>query len=184
MKESRKLLIGADVIRYLMPERHPMIMVDGIIAYRNMPQRQLSSVRYVSANEPVFVGHFKDLNLWPGVYTIEGLRQCCVLLDVLHQLEEVDLLDGLLALQRSQMLQPQIDKELYQRVLDILPGIRQLGQSPLRLRVKLLNPIFAGCVIEYHVLQIDPDMHNWSVQAEVNGQRVAIGEITCPSFAG
>ena len=183
MKDSEKFRIGADVIEYLIPDRHPMIMVDRVIDYRSSPQRQLSAERYVSANEPVFVGHFPDLKLWPGVHTIEGLRQCCVLLNVLHQLEEIDLLDGLLALQESQMLQPQVDKDPYQRVLDALPWIHQLGQSPLRLRVKLLAPIFAGCVIEYQVYQNTADIHSWSVEAEVNGKKVAKGAIACPPSA-
>ena len=148
MKDSRKFCIGADVLGHLIPERHPMIMVDQIIDYRSFPRPQLSAERYVSANDPVFVGHFPDLKLWPGIHTIEGLRQCCVLLDVIRQLEEVNLLDGLLTLQRYHMLQPQVDKVLCQRVLDALAGIRQLEESPLRLRIKLLAPVFAGCVIE------------------------------------
>ena len=184
LRDSRELLIGADVIEHLIPERHPMIMVDRIIDYRSSPRPQLSAERYVSANEPVFVGHFPDLKLWPGVHTIEGLRQCCVLLDVIRQLEKSDLLDGLLALQRSHMLQPQVDKVLCQRVLDALTRIHQLGQIPLKLRVKLLAPILAGCIIEYQVLQNTPNMHSWLVQAEVNGLTVAKGEITCPPFAG
>ena len=184
MKDSEKFHIGADVIKYLIPQRYPMIMVDRVIDYQRSPRRQLSAERYVSANEPVFVGHFPDLKLWPGVHTIEGLRQCCGLLEVLHQLEDVGLLDGLLELQRSQMLQPHVDKELCQRVLDTLPRIRQLEQSPLRLRVKLIAPVFAGCTIVYQVYQNTSNMHIWSVQAEVDGQTVAKGEISCPSFAG
>ena len=184
LKDNRKFIIGADVIGHLIADRHPMIMIDRIINYRSSPRRQLFAERYVSANEPVFVGHFPDLRLWPGVHTIEGLRQCCVLLDVIRQLEEVNLLDGLFALQRSHLLQPQVDKVLCQRVLDALAGIRQLGQAPLRVRVKLLAPIFAGCVIEYQVLQKSPEIYSWSVQAEVNGQKVAEGEIACRPFAG
>lgn len=184
MKDSRKFLIGADVIEHLIPERHPMIMVDRIIDYQNSPRRQLTAERYLSANEPVFVGHFPNLKLWPGVHTIEGLRQCCVLLNVLHQLEDVDLLDGLLELQRSQMLQPLVDKELCQRVLDALPKIRQTEQLSLRLRIKLIAPVFAGCTIVYEVHQNESNMYSWSVQAEVNGQTVAKGEISCSSFAG
>ncbi|MXV74659.1 hypothetical protein F4Z99_10310 [Candidatus Poribacteria bacterium] len=184
MKDSRKFLIGADVIEHLIPERHPMLMVDQVIDYQSSPRPQLSAERYVSANELVFVGHFPDLKLWPGVHTIEGLRQCCVLLDVIRQFEEVGLLDGLLELQRYQMLQPQVDKELCQHVLDNLSEIRQLEQSPIRLRVKLLAPVFAGCIIAYQVYQNTSDKHRWSVQAEVNGQSVAKGEILCPSPAG
>jgi len=184
MKDSRKFLIGADVIAHLIPERYPMIMVDRVIDYRSSPRPQLSAERYVSANESVFVGHFPDLKLWPGVHTIEGLRQCCVLIDVIRQLEEVDMLEGLLELQRHHMLQPQVDKTLCQRVLDTLQKICQLEQSPLRLRVKLLAPVFAGCIIAYQVYQNTLDKYSWTVQAEVNGQTVAKGEIVCPSTAG
>lgn len=179
MKDSRKFLIGADVIGHLIPEQHPMIMVDRVIDYRSSPRPQLFAERYVSANEPVFVGHFPDLKLWPGVHTIEGLRQCCVLLDVIHQLEEIGMLDGLLEFQRSRVLQPHVDKELCQRVLDALPRIHQLEQSPLRLRVKLIAPVFAGCTIVYQVYQNTSDIHSWSGQAEVNGQTVAKGAISC-----
>ena len=184
MKDSEKFLIGADVIEHLILERHPIIMVDRVIDYQSSPRWQLSAERYVSANEPVFVGHFPDLKLWPGVHTIEGLRQCCVLLDVIHQMEEMDLLDGLLELQRYHTLHPQVDKTLCQRVLDTLQRIRQLEQSPLRLRVKLLAPVFAGCVITYQVYQNTSDVSSWSVQAKVNGQSVAKGEIIWPSSAG
>ena len=184
MKDNRKFLIGADVIEHLIPERHPMIMVDRIIHYRSSPRPQLSAERHVSANEPVFVGHFPNLKLWPGVHTIEGLRQCCVLLDVIRQLEEAGMLEGLLELQRHHMLQPQVDKALCQRVLDALQKISQLEQSPLRLRIKLLAPVFAGCIIAYQVHQNTSDKHRWAVQAEVNGKNVAKGEIVCLSFAG
>ena len=184
LKDTRQFLIGADVIAHMIPDRHPMIMVDRIVDYTTSPQRQLAAERYISANDPVFVGHFPDLKLWPGVHTIEGLRQCCVLFDVLYQLEEADLLDGLLALQNHQMLRPQVDKVLCQRVLDALKGMRQPEPSPLTLRIKLLSPVFAGCVIEYKARQNNPGVQSWSVQAEVNGQRVAKGEIACQPLAG
>lgn len=184
LKDSTKFLIGADVIEHLIPDRHPMIMVDRVIDYRSSPRPQISAERQVSANEPVFVGHFPNLKLWPGVHTIEGLRQCCVLLDVIRQVEEVGMLEGLLELQRFYMLQPQVDKTLCQQALDALPKICQLEQSPLRLRVKLLAPVFAGCTITYQVHQHTPDKHRWTVQAEVNGQIVAKGEIVCTSFVG
>ena len=184
LKDNKNFLIGADVIAHLIPERHPMIMVDRVIDYRSSPHSQLSAERYVSANEPVFVGHFPDLKLWPGVYTIEGLRQCCVLFDVICQLEAANLLEELFTLQRFYTLQPQVDKEHCQRILNTLTEMRHLSQIPLKLRVKLLAPVFAGCVIAYQVYQNTSDGYSWSVQAEVNGQKVAKGEITCPSFAG
>ena len=159
-----------------------MIMVDRIIDYRTSPHPQLSAERYVSANEPVFVGHFPNLKLWPGIHTIEGLRQCCGLLELICQLDEADLLDGLLELQNRHTLRPQVNEALCQRVLDALEGMPRPEPSALTLCVKLLAPVFAGCVIDYRVHQLRPD--SWSVQAEVDGQTVAKGNIACRPPAG
>ena len=158
-------------------ERHPMIMVDRITDYHPSPLCQLNAERYISANEPVFLGHFPDLKLWPGIYTIEGLRQCCILLDVLQHLEQARLLGGIMALQHRQMLRPKVDNTLCERTLDALKSICQPGSFPLTVRVKLLTPVFAGCVMKYQVRQNNADSKSWSVQAEVDGRTVANGII-------
>lgn len=155
-----------------------MIMVDRIIDYKSSPHPQLIAERNVSADDPVFAGHFPDLKLWPGVLTIEGLRQCCQLLDLIRQLEEADLIEDLLALQRHQ-----VDETLRQRVLHALKGTHRQEPSSLLLRVKLLEPIFAGCVIAYQAHQFGQDTNNWSVQADVDGRRVAKGNIVCRYLA-
>lgn len=175
LKDAGSIMLGADVIRNMIPERHPMIMVDRIIDYSTSPH-QLFSERYVSANEPVFSGHFPDLKLWPGIYTMEGLRQSCMLLRVLQQLGKEDM-EGLIALQKRQILQPKVDNVLLQNVLDTLQEVSFPEPSSLKLRIKLLAPVFAGCVIGYHVVQNHQIANSWSVQAEVNGQIVAEGEI-------
>jgi len=182
LRDSRQLLLGADIVGLLLPRSqagHPMIMVDRIIDYKSSPHPQLLAERYVSANNPVFAGHFPDFKIWPGVLTIEGLRQCCGLLDLLCQLEKADLLESLLALQRGLILRQHVDEALRQRVLNALEGMRQPEPSSLTLRVKLLAPIFAGCVIQYQIHQHQRDTQNWSVQAEVDGRSVAKGEIAC-----
>jgi 3-hydroxymyristoyl/3-hydroxydecanoyl-(acyl carrier protein) dehydratase len=177
--KGKQFILGADVVSLLSPERHPMIMVDRIIDYRSSPHPQLLAERYVSANEPAFTGHFPDLKLWPGVLTIEGLRQCCQLLDRLRQLEEAGLIESLLALQRGLMLRQHVDEALRQRLVEALEEMRQPEPSSLTLRVKLLAPIFAGCVMAYRVQQPRPDTLSWSVQAEVESRIVAKGDIAC-----
>jgi hypothetical protein len=177
MRASGQFIFGADVVGFLIPEQYPMIMVDRIIDYRSSPYPQLSAERYISANEPVFAGHFPDLKLWPGVHTIEGLRQSCGLLDLVRQLDEANLLSGLLALQNRQTLRPQVNEALCQRVLDTLEGMPRPDPSLLTLRVKLLTPVFAGCVINYQVRQLRLDTQSWSVQAKVDNITVAKGSI-------
>ena len=41
-----------------------------------------------AANEPIFEGHFPGWSLWPGVYTVEGMGQACMLLAVLRRAVE------------------------------------------------------------------------------------------------
>jgi 3-hydroxymyristoyl/3-hydroxydecanoyl-(acyl carrier protein) dehydratase len=184
LSTGKQFLLGADVIGLLLPERHPMIMVDRIIDYRSSPHPQMLAERYISANDPAFAGHFPDLKLWPGVLTIEGLRQSCQFLDLLCQLEEADLLESLLDLQRGLMLRQHVDEALRQHVLTALEKMRRPEPASFSLRVKLLVPIFAGCVIAYQVHQHRLNVHNWSVQAEVEDRIVAKGDITCRHLVG
>lgn len=171
-------IIDADLIGQLIAERHPMIMVDLIIDYKNSPI-ELSAERYISANEPVFTCHFPNLKLWPGIYTIEGLRQCCEILDMLQQLEEADLLDEIINFQKNKRLRSKVNKMLSPPVYSVIEKIRQTEPSPLKIRVKLLASVFAGCIIEYKVRQLNKsEAHSWSVVAEVNGQIVAKGSIS------
>lgn len=174
--ENGEFVIGADVIAYLSPAKHPMIMVDKITHYRSSPL-SLVAERYISANESAFTGHFPNLKLWPGVYTLEGLRQSCFLLNILHELEEADLLKGVLELHNRQILRPQFDHKLCQSVMDYLSARRTTDRDLFSTSIKLIEPVFAGSLITYHCLREDNDLHAWSVKAEVNERVVAKGRI-------
>ncbi len=173
--ENNQIVIGADVIAYLSGLKYPMIMVDRIINYS---QLSLIAERYVSANEHAFVGHFPNLKLWPGIYTLEGLRQACCLLHIIRKLEEADLLKGLLELQNRQTFRPQINHEICQRVIDYLKNNRIVDSDIYSIRTKLLEPVFAGSLIKYHCSRDNNNCHLFFVNAMVNERMIAQGEIT------
>lgn len=77
------LELGPDVVQRLIPHRRPLLMVDRIESFEDGPTPALTASRFISANEPVFDGHFPGLSLWPGVYTIEGLLQASNLCHIL-----------------------------------------------------------------------------------------------------
>lgn len=181
--EYEPFVIGADVITYLTGINHPMIMVDRIINYNSNPL-SLIAERYISANEPAFVGHFPNLRLWPGIYTLEGLRQSCYLLQILHKLEEADLLKNLLELHNRQILRPQINHELCNNVIDYLKWCKMTDPDLFSIRIKLLEPVFAGSLVRYHCLKKSNDPHCFSVNAVVNERVIAEGEIIQPFIAG
>ncbi len=152
-------------------------MVDRIISYTSEPL-SLIAERYISANEPVFTGHFPNMKLWPGVYTLEGLRQSCYLLHALHVLEKVDLLKGVIELHNRQILRPQIDNKLCQSVIDYLKNVKMSDPDLLSVNIKLLEPVFAGSLIKYHIIRDERDHKSWSVNALVNERLIAKGLMT------
>ncbi len=172
--EQGQFVIGTDVIAYLAPVKSPMIMVDRVISYISEPL-SLIAERYISANEPVFAGHFPNMKLWPGVYTIEGLRQACYLLHLMHDLEKADLLKGLAELQNRQILRPQIDHKLCDDVIDYLTNTKKSDPDLFSANVKLLEPVFAGSLIKYHVSRDERDFQYWSVNAMVDERLIAKG---------
>lgn len=174
--ENEQFIIGADVIACLSSVKHPMIMVDRIISYNPEPL-SLIAERYISANEPVFAGHFPNMKLWPGVYTIEGLRQACYLLHVLHNLGKADLLKGVIELQKRQTLQPKIDNILCEGVVEYLKNTKISDPDLFSVNVKLLEPVFAGSLIKYHVIREERDFLCWSVNALVDERLIAKGII-------
>ncbi len=174
--KNDQFIIGADVIAYLTSVKHPMIMVDRIVHYSSNPL-SLIAERYISANEPAFVGHFPNMKLWPGIYTFEGLRQSCFLLHILNELEEADLLKGLLELQKRHMLRPQINHKLCQSVIDYLEVKKMVDADLYSAGIKFLEPVFAGSLITYHCMRDENDPHDWSVKALVDDRLIAKGSI-------
>jgi 3-hydroxyacyl-[acyl-carrier-protein] dehydratase len=157
------LVLGPDVIERLIPHRRPLAMVDGIVAYAHKPSPILHAHRHISANEPVFDGHFPGLHLWPGVYTIEGLGQTMNLVFAIEgivreyeargsSLESV--LDDLRNLESGYRLAPGYKAARAKAFLEALalgpPGAR--GGMSAAVDVKLLRPVFAGQRIDYEVV--------------------------------
>ena len=57
----------------VLPHRHPMCMVDRVIAYES--KKRAVGIKNVTYNEPIFEGHFPTRPVMPGVLQIEALAQ-------------------------------------------------------------------------------------------------------------
>lgn len=57
----------------ILPHRYPLLLVDRILELE--PMVRAVGYKNITANEPVFTGHFPGNPLLPGVYMIEALAQ-------------------------------------------------------------------------------------------------------------
>jgi 3-hydroxyacyl-[acyl-carrier-protein] dehydratase len=188
MSEQRLSGFGSDVVQLLLPHRRPFLMVDRVESWRLEPSAALRASRLVSANEPVFEGHFPGWSLWPGVYTIEGMGQASMVLAVLKRLCEAALADGVSVedvsaavqnLDRGYHLRPGHRPGQSDRLLAAIgtPGSR-IGMAST-LDVKLLHPVFAGQRLDYRVA-LTHDTGNvmrFEVEAAVDDIPVACGTL-------
>jgi 3-hydroxyacyl-[acyl-carrier-protein] dehydratase len=185
-KTQDQLSLGPEVIQRLLPHRPPLLMVDRIERFSRAPVPTLGACRHITANEPVFAGHFPGLPLWPGVYTIEGLGQSCNLLEILVEMTQgppaiaataEQVLAGLRTLDAVTSLRPApASAELGPLLEALRQPLRRMGMSAA-VDLKLLAPVFAGQRLDYRVRRVLAmgDLRRFEVEAEVAGKLVARG---------
>ncbi len=71
-------MILFEEIRSLLPQKYPFLFIDKVIEYEE--GKRIVCVKNVSGNEPVFVGHFPDFAIMPGVLIIEAMAQASIIL--------------------------------------------------------------------------------------------------------
>jgi len=55
------------------PHRYPMLMVDRVLEIE--PGKRVVAIKNISANEPVFQGHYPGNPIFPGVLMLEAMAQ-------------------------------------------------------------------------------------------------------------
>ena len=139
--------MNIDKIMKILPHRYPILLVDrvseivkneSIIAYRN-----------VTANEPIFSGHFPEHLIYPGVFILEGLAQAGSLL-VFESMNEQD-----------------------EENTNLLPYFTGIDKAKFR------KPVLPGDKLEYKVSIIKSKMSIWYLNGEayVDGILVAKAEL-------
>ena len=71
-------MILFEEIRSLLPQKYPFLFIDRVVEFDE--GKKIVCVKNVSGNEPVFVGHFPDFAIMPGVLIIEAMAQASIIL--------------------------------------------------------------------------------------------------------
>jgi 3-hydroxyacyl-[acyl-carrier-protein] dehydratase len=191
-QQSAPMHLGSNVIEVLLPFRRPLNMVDAVVAYERNPVPRLRSYRCITANEPVFDGHFPGLHLWPGIYTQEGLGQSGAILAMIVGMQETweakggdpeEVLEALRNLERGFTMHPGYRPKDHEKLLEELGAGRYLGLSA-SVNLKFLNPVFAGQRVDYEVVLVKrmDKLLRMEVEATVAGKTIVRGIMT-GSFA-
>ena len=71
-------MILFEEIRSLLPQKYPFLFIDRVVEFEE--GKKIVCVKNISGNEPVFVGHFPDFAIMPGVLIIEAMAQASIIL--------------------------------------------------------------------------------------------------------
>lgn len=66
-------MLNIQEIMAIIPHRQPILMVDRILEVE--PGKRAVGIKNISANEPVFQGHYPGNPIFPGVLIIEAMAQ-------------------------------------------------------------------------------------------------------------
>lgn len=75
--------LEAQDIQNLLPHRYPILLVDRILDFE--PGKWIRGMKNISIGDPVFMGHFPQKPIFPGVLIIEAMAQtggCLMLQDM------------------------------------------------------------------------------------------------------
>jgi 3-hydroxyacyl-[acyl-carrier-protein] dehydratase len=75
---SEKKTLNITEIQALLPHRYPFLMIDRVTDYDE--GKTLTAYKNVSINEPLFMGHFPKMPIFPGVMILEAMAQATGLL--------------------------------------------------------------------------------------------------------
>ncbi len=77
IKEFR-MQLSFEEIKELIPQRFPFIMIDRIVEIE--PGKRAVSIKNVSGNDILFLGHFPEKAVMPGAAIIEAMAQTAIVL--------------------------------------------------------------------------------------------------------
>lgn len=136
-------------IKKILPHRYPFLLIDRVLSYTLEPEKTLTAIKNVTANEPFFQGHFPGQPVMPGVLILESLAQACGVLAHVAQATSVD--------EGGVYYLVKIDNAKFNR--KVTPGDQLL--------------------IEVTQTRVMRGMGKYQARATINGQRTASCEILC-----
>ncbi|TNE92843.1 MAG: hypothetical protein EP330_00220 [Deltaproteobacteria bacterium] len=180
--------VGPELVRRLLPQKPPFLMVDRVNHFDPEGPAARAS-RFLTANEPVFGGHFPGLALLPGALMVEGASQCASLAYILGTMEQIyvdsgrsrdEMLGDLANLEQGFTFHPGYRPR---PEAPILAAFAQVGAMPLGvsggIQFKFLKPVQPGCELIYEARLTHRlgEQLRFKVSATARGELVMTGTL-------
>lgn len=190
------LQCGPALVQRLLPQRPPFLMVDRLDAFSPGERPAARTSRFLTANEPVFGGHFPDLPILPGAFLLEGIGQTASLVFTLAAIVDVyrergsdldQLVDDLARLDAAYSLTPgfqdpgsPIVTEAFERLHGMPVGVAG------GVRLKFLRAVTPGCrlVYEARLTHRVGEQVRFDAVATVDGSVVCEGSLAAAIVEG
>jgi beta-hydroxyacyl-ACP dehydratase FabZ len=93
-------------IREILPHRYPLLLVDRVLELD--VGKRIVAIKNVTANEPVFLGHFPGQPVFPGVLLVEAMAQAggMLLLNNHSEAERREMLTYFTTIERAKFRRP------------------------------------------------------------------------------
>jgi 3-hydroxyacyl-[acyl-carrier-protein] dehydratase len=161
------IALDGQVVRLLLPQRYPIMMVDRVVAYFPGEKRMIG-LKNLSRNEPFLQGHFPEYPIFPGVLITESVVQTSgCLMNCDYVLEQ-----GTPPERLEEALRTYASPKMF------------LAES----KIKHIKPIFPGeqILLESQITLRRANMCTFRVCAWIQGEEATKGQVTMalPSSAG
>ncbi len=77
---EQNITLTREEIKKYIPHRDPLLLIDQV--HELVVGKKIIATKLLTADEPVFRGHFPEYSIYPGVYYVEAMAQCGALLSV------------------------------------------------------------------------------------------------------
>lgn len=176
-------IFGYTVIERLLPHRTPFLMIESVVSYIGGNNPTLHAKFPIRSSESVFSRNDEIID-WPSMYTIEGLGQCCNLLNIISSIENRLLKNGLMMENVVNVLKG-FEENRDDKITNILKGAFEKGAMETISRVGLLGSVDVeilgrvsiGQLLLYEVQQtmVYGGLAHFSTKAFNNGELIAQG---------